>query len=157
MSVPDLSALTTGRELLEVIRDGRLEPPQAAVALGLDLEVVEDGRTVMAFHPHERFGNGDGAVNGGILAAVADFTTTTAITTRLPIEAGLVTTNLNATFLRPVVPSDGTLRCEGRVVHLGHRLGYAEATLTGVDGGPRLRATATCHVRLPRPARTDAD
>jgi uncharacterized protein (TIGR00369 family) len=136
----------TGRANLEAIRDGIAPPPPAAVLLDLDLETVDDGRTVFGFHPAHRFTNPYGATHGGILAAVADFAVATAVMTRLSADAVVVTTNLNVTYVRSVTSGVESMHCEGRVLHLGRRLAHAEATLTDGDGRVYLHATATCHV-----------
>jgi uncharacterized protein (TIGR00369 family) len=136
-----------GLRLMEAIRDGELPPPPAAITLGLDIEAVSDGAITFAFRADERFSNG-ATTHGGILAAVADFALSTAVLTRLPAGADVVTTNLAVTYLRPV-PLGGRYRCEGRLLHRGRTLTHAEAVLTDDAGRELLRATATCHVRTP--------
>ena len=143
-------ANVSGRQWLEAIRDGLAPPPPTAQLLDLELAAVESGRTVFRFRPHERFGNGAGAVHGGILSTLADFAVTTAIVTQLPPDVLLVTSNLNITYIRPVACDAEPVECEGRVVHLGRTLAHAEAVVSG-PGGTHLRATATCYVRRADP------
>jgi uncharacterized protein (TIGR00369 family) len=147
---PTLTTVAMGRDALEAIRDGRLDPPAAAALVDLRLHTVEDGHTVFRFQPSTQFDNGDGAVNGGILATVADFALSTAVMTMLPAGALVVTSNLNVSFLHRVASTGDALTCEGRAIHLGRQLAHAEATLTDRDGGVCLRASATCYVRRPR-------
>lgn len=141
----------TGRDLLSSIRDGIVPPPPAAQLLDLTLEAIEEGRTVFGLRPHERFDNGQHAVHGGVLATVIDFAVTTAAWTTLPAEARVVTSNLNITYLRPVLIDGDPIRCEGRVVHAGRRLIHAEASLTDELGHLHATATATCHVSAGEP------
>ena len=56
----------------------------------------------------------------------------------------VVTANLNVSFIRPVHPDSGTLRCVGTLIHRGHRSAFADATLTDSAGLIHVRATATC-------------
>ena len=138
-----------GLALLEGIRDGRFPPPPAATLLDLDLDTVEEGRTVFGFRPQARFDNGQGAVHGGILATVADFAVGTSVMTVAPADALVVTVSLALTYVRPVGITASRLTGEGRVVHLGRRLAQAEATLTDEAGRLALQATATLAVTRP--------
>lgn len=134
-----------GLQLMELIRDGEMPPPPAAVLLGLELDDVREGATTFAFTADERFSNG-ATTHGGILAAVADFALSTAVLTCLDAGADVVTTNLSVSYLRPV-PLTGRYSCEGRVVHRGRTLAHAEAVMTDAGGRDVMRATATFHVR----------
>lgn len=78
----DLASLT-GKELLAAIHDGEVPPPAAAELLDLTLLEIHDGRAVFKFRPTPRFDNGQGAVHGGLLSAVADFAVSTAVKTLL--------------------------------------------------------------------------
>jgi uncharacterized protein (TIGR00369 family) len=130
---------------MELIRDGQLPPPPAAVLLGLEIEDVGDGAITFAFTSDDRFSNFT-TTHGGILAAVADFALSTAVWTCLAADADVVTTNLSVTYLRPV-PLAGRYRCVGRSVHQGRRLAHAEAEMTDEQGRAVMRASATLHVR----------
>jgi len=140
------TTVPTGRDLLEGIRTGIFPPPAAAVLVGLELDEVGDGFTVFGFQPDARFDNGMGAVNGGVLAVVADYAVSTAAMTRLPMDLRVATTTLNIAYLRPVAVDGGRLRAEGRLLHLGGRLAHAEAVVLDAPGRRCLHATATLHV-----------
>lgn len=144
-----MSAITTdkaaGLQLMELIRDGELPPPPAAVLLGLEIDDVSEGAITFAFTSDDRFSNGT-TTHGGILAAVADFALSTAVLTCLDVGAEVVTTNLAVTYLRPV-PLTGRFLCDGRVVQVGRTLAHAEAVMTDDAGREVMRATATCHGR----------
>lgn len=139
------TAKPAGLHLMELIRDGELPPPPAAVLLGLEIDDVSEGAITFAFTSDERFSNG-ATTHGGILAAVADFALSTAALTRLDAGADVVTTNLSVTYLRPV-PLVGRFRCKGRVVHLGRTLAHAEAVMADDAGREVMRATGAFHVR----------
>ena len=140
-------AVPDGRRLLEAIAVGAFPAPAAAVLVGIDLLEVDDGRTLFGFTPDAAFDNAQGAVNGGVLAVLADFAVSTSLMTRLPLGPTVSTTNLNVTYVRPV-PVDGpVLRAEGRVLHLGRTLAHTEATVVDDQGRRYLHATATLHVQ----------
>ena len=134
----------SGGSLLRAIRGGQLPPPPAAQLLGLDLVDIRHGHVEFDFHPATRFDNGQAAVLGGVLAAVLDFAVSTAVLTSVDIGTMVVTSNLNVSFIRPVHPDSGTLRCVGTLIHRGHRSAFADATLTDSAGLIHARATATC-------------
>lgn len=136
--------VASGRSLLRAIRDGQLPSPPAAQLLGLDLVDIRHSYVEFDFHPATRFDNGQTAVLGGIPAAVLDFAVSTAVLTTLDIGTMVVTANLNVSFIRPVHPDSGTMRCVGTLIHRGHRSAFADATLTDGAGLIHARATATC-------------
>jgi uncharacterized protein (TIGR00369 family) len=144
---------TSGQSLLHAIRDRHLPPPPAAQLLHLDLIDVGHGRVAFDFHPASGFDNGQGAVHGGVLAAVLDFAVGAALLTTVDIGTTVVTANLNVSFIRPVPPDGETLRCVGQVIHRGQRSAHADADLVGPDGRIYARATATCRITAepPRP------
>lgn len=73
---------------------------------------------------------------------------TTAVWTRLPAGADIVTADLHVSFLRGL-PLDGTpYRCHGTVVHVGRTQANATAVVSTVDGTPHVRAMATCRIRV---------
>lgn len=135
----------TGRALMEGIRDGAVDPPPAAVLFGLEVLEVGDGTITFGFRPAERYSNWR-TTHGGVLAGLADFALTTAVWTVLPATAGVVTTNLTVTYLRPLHLDAGPARVEGELVHLGRTLAHGEVTLRGEDGTVLLRASGTCRV-----------
>jgi uncharacterized protein (TIGR00369 family) len=136
----------TGAVLLDAIRAGTLPPPPAAELLRLDLEVVGDGTTTFGFTAEPGFGN-PGNVHGGILSAIADFAVTTAIWTRLPAEASVVTADLHVSYLRRLALDGARYRCTGTVVHLGRTQANALAVITAADGTEHVRAMGTCRIR----------
>ena len=133
-----------GLQLMELIRDGELPPPPAALLLGLEIDEVSDGAITFAFTSNDRFSNG-ATTHGGILAAVADFALSTAVLTGLDAGADVVTTNLAVTYLRPVALA-GRYQCIGQVVHRGRTLAHAEALMTDHTGRQVMRATGGFHV-----------
>lgn len=139
------TAPMTGRDLLAAIAAGRLPPPPAADLLRLDLDRVGDGETLFGFLARPEYGNPD-AVHGGILAAIIDFATATAIWTRLPAEERVVTADLHVSFVRAVDLDGRRWRCAGRVTHLGRTQANATAEIVADDGTVHVQGMATCRI-----------
>lgn len=116
-------------------------PSALAMLLGMQTELVEDGRVVFTFEASDRLANPFGTVHGGIVATVLDSAMGMAALSVAPEGAATTTATLEVKYLRPVATDAGTLRAEGVVVHAGRRVVTAEGRL--VDGDDRLLATAT--------------
>lgn len=68
-----------------------------------------------------------GMVHGGVLATLIDTATFWAAFLRIPEEAGLVNIDLKLNYLKGV--ETGLLVAEGRTIHSGNSISYAEATV----------------------------
>src|SRR5688572_2167131 len=112
-----------------------------ATLLGMETELVEDGRVVFAFEASEQLANPFGTVHGGIVATVLDSAMGMGAMTVMPDGTATTTVTLEVKYVRPVATDAGTLRAEGTVVHTGRRVVTAEGRLVGP--GDRLYATAT--------------
>ncbi|NUS52125.1 MAG: PaaI family thioesterase [Nocardioidaceae bacterium] len=132
---------TSGLEMLEAVRDGRLPAPPIAATLGFGLDVVEDGRAVFSLEPAEHHYNPIGSVHGGVFATLLDSAAGCAVHSTLPAGSGYTSVDLNVKFVRGITAATGRVVAEGVVVNRGRRLVLAEARL--VDGDGRLLATAT--------------
>lgn len=139
----------TGKDLLAAIAAGQIPPPPAAELLRLDLECVADGETRFGFLARDEYGNPD-AVHGGILAAIVDFATATAVWTRLPAEARVVTADLHVAFVRAIDLDGRPWRCIGRVTHVGRTQANAVAEIVADDGTVHVHGMATCRILQPR-------
>lgn len=130
----------TGRQQLEALVAGdRL----AAIANKLDFRLVEvdDGRVVFEARPDASVYNPLGAVHGGYTATLLDSACGCAVHSRLSPGQGYTTLELKVAYHRAMTSETGRIRAEGRVVQLGRRAAFAEASLT--DEAGRLYATAT--------------
>ena len=122
-SDPAITAGQVGREpglaLLEAVRDGSLPAPPIALTLGIDLDLVEDGRAVFSLEPAEHHYNPIGSVHGGVFATLLDSAAGCAVHSTLPAGVGYTSVDLNVKFLRGMTTGTGRVTCEGRVVHRG--------------------------------------
>jgi uncharacterized protein (TIGR00369 family) len=134
----------TGLETMQVMLQGQVPPPPVLELLGLRLVEVEEGRCVFELTPGEHLYNSALTVTGGILCTLLDAAMTHAVHTTLPAGTGYTTAEIKVNFIRPVMAETGTLRGEGRVIHVGRRLATAEGRV--IDAQDRLFAhgTVTC-------------
>jgi len=109
--------------------------------LGFDLVEVGDGRVVFEGVPNASVYNPIGSVHGGYAATLLDSACGCAVQSRLSGRQGFTTLELKVSYLKPMSSDTGPVRAEGRVISLGRRAAFAEATLTDARG--RLYATAT--------------
>src|SRR5215212_12252641 len=135
---------------------GRGELPRPPIMELLNIEPVEAsaGRMVFAVVPAEYHYNPIGAVHGGLAATLCDSAMGCAIHTTLPAGVGYTTLELKINFVRPLTVSTGLVLCEGTVIHVGGRVGTAEARVTDRAGKLYAHATTTCLIMRP-PAETE--
>lgn len=100
----------------------------------------EAGTALLAFEPDERFLQGAGVIQGGIVASMLDFACAVAAFGRLPAGKSFATVSLQTSFLKPCLP--GPHRASARLTRMGGRVIFAEAELRR-DGSDGLIATAS--------------
>lgn len=133
---PGLDGLS---QLKALMASGRR--PGMAVSLHFNLVEVESGRAVFAGTPGDHAYNPIGSVHGGWAATLLDSACGCAVHSRLSATQAYTTLELKVAYHKPILRDTGLLRAEGRVVSLGRRAAFAEATL--VDSEGRLYASAT--------------
>jgi uncharacterized protein (TIGR00369 family) len=115
--------------------------PSMGVTLGFRLVEVDHGQAVFEGRPDERVYNPMGTVHGGYAATLLDSACGLAVHTTLAAGRGYTTLELKVSYLRAMTSASGTVRAVGRIVSIGRRVAFAEATLH--DGAGRLCASAT--------------
>jgi uncharacterized protein (TIGR00369 family) len=141
-SAEELAGLT-GREMLEAMLAGRLPAPPIARTMSFQLVEIGDGIAIFEGQPGPQLLNPLGGVHGGWALTLVDSATGCALHTRLPAGAGYATIETKVNMTRGIRPSDGTVRCEGKVVSQGRQVATAEARLTGADGKLLAHGTST--------------
>lgn len=107
--------------------------------IGIELVGMQDGRYVVELAIEGHHLSGANKVHGGVYMAMLDTAMARVLRDQTTADNnGQVTVELKTNFLRGV--ESGRLRAEGRVIKLGRRLGFAEATL--FDGQSKQLATA---------------
>jgi len=103
------------------------------------LEVLEDGRAVVAAPAGPELMIVDGVAQGGVITAVADYAAVYAAMTRVP--AGCTpAVQISVNFLRPIGAGE-TMRAEARVVSDSRSQVVTSVEVRGDDG--KLKAVAT--------------
>ena len=103
--------------------------------------IEREGETLrIAFDPGGEFLQGNGVVQGGVVATMLDMTAAFAVLATLPDQRTAATASLSVSFLAAVQP--GPLVATGTVERAGRRLIFARAQLeSALDGA--LLATAS--------------
>lgn len=102
---------------------------------------VERGIAVFEGTPDRSVYNPIGSVHGGYAATLLDSACGIAVHSQLGVGQGYTTLELKVAYHRGLSDGSGRVRAAGRVVSMGRRVAFAEATLH--DGEGRLCATAT--------------
>jgi uncharacterized protein (TIGR00369 family) len=133
---PGVDGLT---QLRALIASGR--KPGILTALDFQFVEAEPGRALFVGTPGEHAYNPIGTVHGGYAATLLDSACGCAVHSRLDATQAYTTLELKVSYLKPITRDTGPLRAEGRVVGIGRRAAFAEATLADSTG--RVYATAT--------------
>ena len=113
--------------------------------LGWKIISEETGLVRAEFEAKEEFRNPKGSITGGILAAMLDLIISAAVRASLQEnQSPGGTLEMKVNFIGAAEP--GTLSAEGRIVHAGRSIAFAEGTLTAPDG--TLIATGSATMRL---------
>lgn len=126
-------------QLRALIKAGTLAP--IGTTMGFMLVEIEEGLAVFEGHPDRSVYNPIGSVHGGYAATLLDSACGCAVHSRLSAEQSYTTLELKVSYHRALSDMSGPVRAEGRVVTIGRRAAFAEATLK--DSAGRLCASAT--------------
>jgi uncharacterized protein (TIGR00369 family) len=118
---------------------------RAGIGESLDFRMVEaeEGRVVFEGTPGAHAYNPIGTVHGGYAATLLDSACGCAVHSRLRADQGYTTLELKIAYHKAMTSKTGPVRAEGRVITLGRRAGFAEATLKDADGVLYASATST--------------
>ncbi len=129
----------TGLEQLRAAFGGA--GPGIGRTMGFKVVEIEEGRVVFSGNPGPEVYNPIGTVHGGYAATLLDSACGCAVHSRLAPGQGYTTLELKIAYHRAMTQATGEVFAEGKVVSLGRRAGFAEATLK--DAAGRLYASAT--------------
>ena len=138
------AASPSGREQLEALMR-RTDGEIAGIGhvLGFKLTEVGVGEVVFEGTPGRSVYNPIGAVHGGYAATLLDSACGCAVHSTLAANQGYTTLELKVAYHRAMTEATGPVRAEGKVVQVGRRAAFAEATLKGLDGKLYASATST--------------
>ncbi len=109
---------------------------------------AHEGTVTLGFEPGAQFLQGNGAVQGGIVASMLDFALALAVLTRLELGHTHATASFSVNLLRPVRAE--SYLAHGRLQRMGTRLAFAQASLAYESSG-EVAATATGVMALLQP------
>lgn len=133
---PGLTGLEQLRKLMEM--GGR---PPIGETMDIELVDVGDGLAVFEGVPSLRVYNPIGMVHGGFAATLLDSACGCAVHSKLSPTQGYTTLELKTAYHKAITAETGVVRAEGRVLSIGRRVAFTEATLKDASG--RLYASAT--------------
>lgn len=116
----------------------------AARLIGFEVPESGAGRAVVTLQAGPQHTNPMGTMHGGILCDIADAAMGIAFASTLGAGESFTTVELKINFLRPV--RQALLRAEGRVVHRGRTIGYAECDVLDENGKLIAKSNSTCLV-----------
>jgi uncharacterized protein (TIGR00369 family) len=132
----------TGLEQLHKLIQMGGRPP---IGETLEFSLVEAGEGFAAFEgvPSIRAYNPIGTVHGGYAATLLDSACGCAAHSRLSASQTYTTLELKVAYHKAITHETGKLRAEGRVLSIGRRAAFVEATLKDEDGKLYASATST--------------
>ena len=121
----------------------RFELPAASALLGWTLRAVDPpaGTIEIGFTVDDRFGNPQGFVQGGIIAAMLDDTHGPALFAHVDGKVFPVTIDCNISFIKAA--QFGNFVGKGRLVNMGKTIAFTEAELFDEAGELIARGTFT--------------
>jgi len=134
----------SGLALLRGWSEGRFPAPPIGQTLGFALVEVEEGRVVFLGTPEARHYNPLGTVHGGFAATLLDSAMGCAVHSTLKPGIGYTSVELKVNFVRPMTDKTGPVRCEGKIVHVGARIGTAEGRIVDAQGKLLAHGSTTC-------------
>jgi uncharacterized protein (TIGR00369 family) len=136
----------SGLEALRAIMDGTAANPPIGQLLAFRLVAAEDGLAAFEAEPAEFHYNPIGVVHGGFAMTLLDSALGCAVLSTLPAGVTYTTTDTQVRFIRPITTATGTVRCEGRIIHVGRTTGIAEGRLTSAAGKVLATGTSACAI-----------
>lgn len=140
--------LTQVRALLATGRQ-----PPLGEKLGISLIEADHGHAIFEATPDGSSYNPMGSVHGGYIATILDSACGIAAHTALKAGYGYTTLELKVSFVKGLSSSSGTIRATGRLISMGRRAAFTEATLHNDKGQVCATATSTLLVFELPPAR----
>jgi uncharacterized protein (TIGR00369 family) len=134
----------SGLAFLQGLIEGRHPAPPFSGTTDIYLTEAAEGRVVFTGVPSAGFFNPLGTIHGGWTSAILDSAMACAVHTTLAAGQGYTTVEMKLNFVRPVLPSSGSLTCEGVVIHRGGTLATSEGKLFDAQGRLLAHGTETC-------------
>lgn len=137
-----------GLDFIDGQRRGTVPAAGIGATLGFGPVEVSRGRAVYGCMPESWHYNPMGAVHGGLAAILVDSAGGAAVHSTLAPGQGSTAMVLSVDYLRPILRATGPLRCTGRIVRAGRRIGIADAVLED-SGGEKLARGSVSYLAVP--------
>jgi uncharacterized protein (TIGR00369 family) len=135
-----------GLSFLRGMLDGRHPCAPYADTMDIHLSEIGDGRVVFIGRPAARYLNPVGTIQGGWAATILDGAMAHCVHTTLKTGEAYTTLEMKISFIRPVLPSIGLVRCEATVIHRGARTATSEGRLFEEGGKLLAHGSETCMI-----------
>jgi uncharacterized protein (TIGR00369 family) len=132
----------TGLEQLRMYLEGNRRPG-IGVSLDFKLVDVQEGCVTFEGTPGEHAYNPIGSIHGGYAATLLDSACGCAVHSTLSATQTYTTLELKVSYLKAMTKDTGPVRAEGRIINVGRRVAFAEATLKDAKGKVYATATST--------------
>lgn len=119
------------------------QQPPLGEKLGISLIEADHGHAVFEATPDGSSYNPMGSVHGGYIATILDSACGIAAHTALKPGYGYTTLELKVSFVKGLSSTSGTIRATGRLISMGRRAAFTEATLHNDKGQVCATATST--------------
>ena len=136
----------SGLDYLKAIKEGRINPPPAAMLVGYKISEVDTGYAVFELEPEEYHYNPFSTVHGGIISTLLDTTMIASVLSTLQKGFSCSTMEIKVNFIRPVTANTGLVRCEARPIHVGKRLATVEGRVNDKGGVILAHGSSTCSI-----------
>lgn len=137
-----MSKSPNGLEQVQALLAAGKQPPLGE-KLGIALVEAAHGHCVFEATPDGSTYNPMGTVHGGFIATMLDSACGIAAHTALKPGYAYTTLELKVSYLRSLNANGGMIRATGRLVSIGRRAAFAEATLHNGDGQVCATASST--------------
>jgi len=135
-----------GLSFLRGMIEGRHPISPYADTMDVHLVEAEEGRVVFNGRPSARFTNPLGVIQGGWAATILDAAMALVVQTTLKAGNEFTSLEIKISFIRPVLPSSGPVRCEATVIHRGTRTATSEGRLYDERGKLLAHGSETCMI-----------
>ena len=139
-------ASMAGIDFVRAIFHGKLPSPPIMQTVEPFDSTAEPGVVIFHSIPGFRHYNPIGSVHGGYAATLLDSAMGLAVHSMLPPGTGYTTLEFKLSFIRGMTKDTGTVRTEGKTLHVGRRTATAEARIVDSKGRLLAHATTTCLV-----------
>lgn len=133
----------SGLDGIQAVIDGVLPTPPLERLLQFSFTEVGHGRVTAICVPDESAYNGFGTVHGGVLCALLDVVSGSALHSTLAKGKGYTSIEIKVSFLRAVRTNTGTLTATGTLVRGGSRVGFTEGVIVDAGGNPLASSTSS--------------